>query len=130
MFLTPGALSVICSLPFPPAIIDVYGKGIKIQFDYYHIMQDVNQHLNKIIIDYYKQLSENNLMDPYWEIRKFQFTILKNPKNYSIMDKYNLNELLQHHKNSIVPDIITFKDKIRDIFINSKTPQHAYESKL
>ena len=92
-------------------------------------MQDVNRHLNKTIIDYYNQLSENNSMDLYWEIRKFQFIILKNPKNYSIMDRYNLDELLNHHKNSIIPDIISFKDKIRDIFINSKTPQQAYDKR-
>lgn len=41
-------------------------------------MQDVNKHLNKATIDYYKELAKNNLMDPYKEIRKFQFLIKEN----------------------------------------------------
>jgi len=127
-FEVPDPWCMICDMhpSFPPALKQVYGNGIVIQYDYYHIIQDVNRHLNKAIIDYYKELLKNNLTELYKEIRKFQFLILTNPKNFSPPDHYNLEQLLIHHKGSIIEDIITFKNKITDIFETSKTPQQAY----
>lgn len=127
----PDPWCIICDMfpSFPSAIIDVYGSGIKIQYDYYHIIQDVNIHLNKTIIDYYRYLAETKQFELYYEIRKFQFLILKNPKNFSAMDNNNTLLLLEHHKHSIIPDIINFKNRIRDIFIGSKTYQIAYDKR-
>lgn len=50
-------------------------------------------------------------------------------ENFTIMDNYNTLLLLEHYKNSIIEDIINFKNKIRDIFISSKTYQNAYEKR-
>lgn len=71
-FQTLGVSFVIWFPSFPPAIIDVYGNGIKIQYDYYHIIQDAEgKHLNKSTIDYYRFLAETKQFDRYNEIRKF-----------------------------------------------------------
>lgn len=112
---------------FVGALKEIYGDGILIQFDYYHIMRDIYEQLKKAIRDYCEQLTEDleeELASDVWRHWKL---ILKRPKNMSEEQKQELEKFMKLYDDSILPDIIIFKERIHDIFDKSKTNQEAYD---
>jgi hypothetical protein len=116
---------------FPIAIKEVYPKA-KIQYDYFHIWQDINRHLEKTIKEYCKSLKENEfnvLAIDLWNHRKILLTNFNNHKKMTEKRTEKIQELRKIHKGTIIEDVLIFKDRIRNICEKSKTQQEAYDKK-
>jgi len=116
---------------FPVAIKEVYPDA-KIQFDYFHIWQDINRHLESAIREYCKSLKEdefNILATDLWNHRRVLLINPNNPKKMTEKRKEKIQELKETHKDSVVEDVLILKERIRDIFENSKTIEEAYYKK-
>jgi len=116
---------------FPYAIKEVYPKA-KIQYDYFHIWQDINRHLEGAIREYCKFLREdgfNTLATDLWKHRKVLLVNPNNPKKMTEKTRERIREFQETHKGTIVEDVLTLKDRIRDIFENSKTQNEAHFKK-
>lgn len=114
---------------FIPAIKEIYGDGILIQFDYYHIMRDIYEQLKKTIRDYCEQLKEEGYEELASKVWGYWKLILKRPKKMSEEQKQKLEEFMKIYGDSILSDIIIFKERIHDIFDKSKTAQEAYDQR-
>ena len=116
---------------FPYAIKEVYPKA-KIQYDYFHIWQDINRHLEGAVREYCKFLREdgfNTLATDLWKHRKVLLVNPNNPKKMTEKIRQKIQELVETHKGTIVEDVLTLKGRIRDIFENSKTQNEAHFKK-
>jgi len=112
---------------FVPAIEKVYGDGIVIQFDYYHVMREIYNYLRKAIRDYCQQLTDEGYPELGSKVWRHWKLILKRPKNLSEEQKQKLDDFMAIYGDSILSDIIVFKERIHDIFDKSKTAQEAYD---
>lgn len=116
---------------FPFAIKEVFPKA-KIQYDYFHIWQDINRHLEGAVREYCKFLREdgfNTLATDLWKHRKVLLVNPNNPKKMTEKTRKRIREFQETHKGTIVEDVLTLKDRIRDIFENSKTQNEAHFKK-
>jgi len=118
----PGALERI----FPHAIL---------QYDYFHVIQNIFRHLYKALVAYRKhfkaqevedQVLHNHLAKKLWKNR---YKLLKNRENLTEEEKKVVDELLAEHQDTILEKIVLFKDKVRDIF-NTKSAYYANMARL
>ncbi|OIO02139.1 hypothetical protein AUJ67_03165 [Candidatus Desantisbacteria bacterium CG1_02_49_89] len=109
--------------PFPGAAREVF-PNILIQIDYFHIMKVVHWHLRNALAEYRKMLKEqeNSLHKVLWKNRKL---ILKNLDEQTQEQRIETRFTLSLFKGTVVEDIITFKEWIRDIFLCSRDKQDA-----
>ena len=109
---------------FPKAAKTVFGKDIIIQHDYFHVMKTIHYHLNRAMAEYRKilQAMEINTLD-IWFAR---WIILKNMEYWSIKERGIMENLMKRYKGTTIEDILILKQKIRNIFLLSKSQAEAY----
>jgi transposase len=101
----------------------VFGKDILIQHDYFHVMKIVHYHLNRAMAEYRHKLKEEGIdtLD-IWQAR---WVILKNIEDWTFKEHIIIENLLSRYKGTIIEDILILKQKIRDIFLESKSQKEA-----
>jgi hypothetical protein len=109
---------------FPKAAKTVFGKDIIIQHDYFHVMKIIHYHLNRAMAEYRKilQSMEINTLD-IWFAR---WIILKNMERWSSKERGIIENLMLRYKGTTIEDILILKQKIRRMFLESKSQQEAY----
>lgn len=112
---------------FVPAIKKVYGDEILIQYDYYHVMRDVYEQLKKAIRDYAEELIDDGFEVLAKKVWRYWGLILKRPHHLSEEEKQKFKAFMEIYGNSILSEIIVFKERIHEIFDQSKTVQEAYD---
>ncbi len=112
---------------FPKAAKTVFGKNIIIQHDYFHVMKTIHYHLNRAMAEYRKilQSMEINTLD-IWFAR---WIILKNIEHWSPKERAIIENLMFRYKGTTIEDILILKQKIRNIFILSKSQAEAYQKR-
>jgi hypothetical protein len=103
----------------------VFGKNILIQHDYFHVMKIIHYHLNRAMAEYRRKLKEEGIdtLD-IWQAR---WVILKNIEDWTFKEHIIIENLLSRYKGTIIEDILILKQKIRDIFLESKSCKEAIE---
>lgn len=122
--INPWAIIFDMRACFPKAAKTVFGKGIIIQHDYFHVMKIIHYHLNRAMAEYrriLKGLGMNTL--DIWFAR---WIILKNTECWSLKEQVIMENLLRRYKGTTIEDILILKQKIRRIFLESKSQQEAY----
>jgi len=112
---------------FPKAAKTVFGKDIIIQHDYFHVMKTIHYHLNRAMAEYRKvlQAMEINTLD-IWFAR---WIILKNIERWSEKERGIIANLMLRYKGTTIEDILILKQKIRNIFLLSKSQAEAYQKR-
>jgi len=121
-------------IAYPLAIRAVY-PGAEIQYDFFHVVQNIHRHLYKALTAYRKAFKaaptepervgvRKALHKKLWDNRYLLFT---NAENLSVEQEQLLAELLQEHAGTIVEHIIVFRGCLRDIFNESDTFPEAVE---
>lgn len=124
----PGYLAAIAAI-FPQA---------KVQYDYFHIIQNIWRHLYKAFTNYRKafkqaetdkgkQALRDEMHKRLWNHRYLFFT---SQEHLSEEDKQLLESLLAEHEDSILPQIVTFTHRIWDLFNNSRKKLQASLKRL
>jgi len=122
--ISPWAIIFDMRACFPKAAKTVFGKDIIIQHDYFHVMKTIHYHLNRAMAEYRKILQglEINTLD-IWFAR---WIILKNMERWSPKERVIIENLMHRYKGTTIEDILILKQKIRRIFLESKSQQEAY----
>ena len=112
---------------FPNAAKRVFGKDIAIQHDYFHVMKIVHYHLNRAMAEYRRDLKERGAyIRDLWDAK---WIILKNIEYWTSKDHRIMELLLQRYKGTVIEDILILKQKVRDIFLDSKNAEEAYSQR-
>lgn len=122
--INPWAIIFDMRACFPKAAKTVFGKGIIIQHDYFHVMKTIHYHLNRAMAEYRKilQSMEINTLD-IWFAR---WIILKNMEYWTTKEHGIMDNLMKRYQGTTTEDIFVLKQKIRRIFLESKSQQEAY----
>ena len=125
--INPWAIIFDMRACFPKAAKTVFGKGIIIQHDYFPVMKIIHYHLNRAMAEYRRILQnmEINTLD-IWFAR---WIILKNMERWSPRERGIMENLMQRYKGTTIEDILTLKQKIRNIFLLSKSQAEAYQKR-
>ena len=119
---------------YPLAIRAVYPRA-HIQYDFFHVIQNIHRHLYKALTAYRKAFkaaasepaqaeARKALHKKLWDNRYLLFT---NDENLSPEQQRTLDELLQEHADTIVEQIVAFRHCLRDIFNESDSFLEAVE---
>jgi len=118
----PGALARI----FPHAIL---------QYDYFHVIQNIFRHLYKALVAYRKQFKAQQVEDQALhdhlakKLWKNRYKLLKNREKLTQEEKNVVDDLLAEHQDTLLEKVVLFKDKVRDIF-NTKSAYYANMARL
>lgn len=121
-------------LAYPPAINAIYPKA-EIQFDFFHVVQNIHRHLYKDFTTYRKLFKNSNqeqelekahkqLHKKLWQNRYLLFT---NEENLDDKQRILLDQLIEEHRGTIVEQVVIFRWYLRDIFNNSDSYPEALE---
>jgi len=121
-------------LAYPVAIRAIYPQA-EIQFDFFHVIQNIHRHLYKAFTAYRKAYRSADttqeqakvreaLHKQLWENRYLLFT---NEENLSEEQQQVLDDLLREHCDTIVEQIVVFRWHLRDIFNASASFAEAVE---
>jgi len=121
-------------LAYPMAIRAIYPQA-EIQFDFFHVIQNIHRHLYKAFTAYRKayRIADTTqeqakvreaLHKQLWENRYLLFT---NEENLSAEQQQVLDDLLREHSDTIVEQIVVFRWYLRDIFNASASFAEAVE---
>lgn len=126
--IVPYAVTVDLAAAYPKQIRNVYPDAI-IQFDYFHVIQEVQKYIRNAIINFRKELAAEGLEDEKSEIWQHKWRLLKNMDNWTIKDHKIIEELMVYYRGTIIEKALIFKEQLRDIFDNSKSRLEAYHKR-
>jgi hypothetical protein len=115
-------------LAYPPAIKAVYPDA-QIQYDFFHTIQNIHRHLYKALTAYRKAFKAAATEPAQAEVRKalhknlwrHRYLLFTNEENLSAEQRQILDELLQEHADTIVEQIVLFRQQVRTIFHECET---------
>lgn len=122
-------------LAYPPAIKAIYPKA-EIQYDFFHVIQNIHRHLYKALTAYRKAFKNAKTDKQQAEIRKqlhkklwqHRYLLFTNEENLTAEQRQILDELLQEHTGTIVEQIVLFRQQVRVIFNECDTFMEALEN--
>jgi hypothetical protein len=115
-------------LAYPPAIKAVYPNAY-IQYDFFHTIQNIHRHLYKALTVYRKAFKAAATEPVQAEVRKglhkqlwqHRYLLFTNEENLSAEQRQILDELLHEHADTIVEQIVLFRQQLRTIFNDCDT---------
>jgi len=121
-------------LAYPPALKAIYPDA-EIQYDFFHVIQNIHRHLYKALTAYRKTFKaatsepehaamRQELHKKLWRHRYVLFT---NEENLTDKQRTILNELVSEHADTIVEQIVEFRQQLRTIFNACETFAEAVE---
>ncbi len=121
-------------LAYPPAIKAIYPEA-DIQYDFFHVIQNIHRHLYKALTTYRKAFKKAKTDKQQAELRKqlhkklwqHRYLLFTNEENLSDEQRQILDELLQEHADTVVEQIVLFRQQIRVIFNDCDTFAEAVE---
>ncbi len=121
-------------LAYPPAIKAIYPEA-DIQYDFFHVIQNIHRHLYKALTAYRKAFKKAKCDKEQAEIRqqlhkdlwKHRYLLFTNDENLTDEQRQILDELLQEHTDTIVEQIVLFRQQVRVIFNECDTFSEAVD---
>jgi len=122
-------------LAYPPAIKAIYPQA-DIQYDFFHVIQNIHRHLYKALTAYRQAFKKANSDQQQTELRhqlhtklwQHRYLLFTNQENLSDEQRQLLDELLQEHADTVVEQIVVFRQQIRVIFNECATFAAAVEN--
>jgi len=119
---------------YPGAIRRIFPHAI-LQYDYFHVIQNIFRHLYRALVAYRKQFKAEKVEDQVLhdhlakKLWTYRYKLMKNPEHLTEEEKRVVDELLAEHQDTLLEKIVRFKDKIRDIF-NTQSAYYANMARL
>lgn len=121
-------------LAYPCAIKAIYPAAV-IQYDFFHVIQNIHRHLYKALTAYRKEFKAVKTEKDQAKVRKAlhtklwqnRYVLFTNEANLTVEQCQLLDELLQEHTDTIVEQIVIFRHHLRTIFNESDTFSVALE---
>ena len=121
-------------LAYPPAIKAIYPEA-EIQYDFFHVIQNIHRHLYKALTAYRKAFKNAKTDKQQAKLRKelhkklwqHRYVLFTNEENLSDEQRHILDELLQEHADTVVEQIVLFRQQVRVIFNECDTFAEAVE---
>lgn len=126
--ISPYAVIIDLATAYPKQVKKVFPEVI-IQFDYFHVIQEVQKYIHNAIVNFRKELAAQGLEDEKSQIWQHKWRLLKNMKNWTIKDHMIIEKLMSHYRGTTIEKILIFKEQLRDIFDNSKSKLEAYNKR-
>lgn len=119
---------------YPSAIRAVYPQA-QIQYDFFHVVQNIHRHLYKALTAYRKAFKSTVTEPEQKEIRAAlhkklwdnRYLLFTNDENLSSEQRQVLDELLLEHADTLVEEIVLFRQCLRGLLHESETFQPATE---
>jgi hypothetical protein len=120
---------------YPPAIKAIYPEA-EIQYDFFHVIQNIHRHLYKALTQYRKAFKAAQTDQAQTELRQqlhkklwqHRYLLFTNEENLSPDQRQILDELLAEHADTLVEHIVLFRQQLRTIFNESDTFAVALEN--
>jgi transposase len=121
-------------LAYPRAIKAIYPDAL-IQYDFFHVIQNVHRHLYKALTAYRKTFKAVKTDNEQEKIRKAlhtklwqnRYVLFTNDEHLTDEQRQLLDELLEEHTDTIVEQIVVFRQHLRTMFNESETFTAAME---
>jgi transposase len=121
-------------LAYPRAIKTIYPDAV-IQYDFFHVIQNVHRHLYKALTAYRKAFKAVKTDKDQEKIRKAlhtklwqnRYVLFTNDEHLTDEQHQMLDELLEEHTATIVEQIVVFRQHLRTMFNESETFTTALE---
>jgi hypothetical protein len=123
--INPWAIIFDLLAAYPKQVRKVWPKVI-IQYDYFHVMQQIHKYLKNALLQFRKQLKGEELEPFRKELWENKWRILKNMDNWTAKDHRIIPELIEFYRNTPVEAILIFKEQIHQIFNGSSSKAEAY----
>jgi len=122
-------------LAYPPAIKAIYPNA-DLQYDFFHIIQNIHRHLYRALTAYRKAFYNAKTVKEQAGLRKqlhkqlwqHRYLLFTNEENLTAEQRQILDQLLQDHANTIVEQIVLFRQQLRVIFNECDTFSVALEN--
>lgn len=124
----PYAMIFDLATVFPKQARKVY-PNVLIQFDYFHVIQEVQRLIRNAIIKFRAELKDLGLEEHKSELWLHKWRLLKNMDNWTSKDHRIIEELIAYYQGTIIEKALIFKEQLRDIFDNSKSRLEAYHKR-
>jgi hypothetical protein len=106
-----------------------------IQYDFFHVIQNVHRHLYKALTAYRKALKAVKTDKDQEKLRKAlhtklwqnRYVLFTNDQHLTLEQHQMLDELLEEHTDTIVEQIVVFRQHLRTMFNESETFTAAIE---
>jgi transposase len=121
-------------LAYPLAIKAIYPDAV-IQYDFFHVIQNVHRHLYKALTAYRKAFKAVKTDKDQEKVRKAlhtklwqnRYVLFTNDEHLTLEQHQVLDELLEEHTDTIVEQIVVFRQHLRTMFNESETFTAAIE---
>ncbi len=119
---------------YEPAIHAIYPQA-HIQYDYFHISQNIHRHLYQALSAYRQAFKAASSEPEQAEVRQAlhkklwdnRYRLFTHVENLSAEQQQILEELLQEHADTIVEQMVVFRRCVRDVFNASESFLEAVE---
>jgi transposase len=119
---------------YPPAIRAIFPDA-QIQYDFFHVIQNIHRHLYKALTTYRKAFKSASREPAQRQARealhkklwKHRYLLFTNAENLSDEQHRLLQELLNEHADTLVEHIVIFRHCLRDVFNESESFQQAVD---
>ena len=119
---------------YPPALKAIYPKA-EIQYDFFHVIQNIHRHLYKALTVYRKAFKAATSEPEQAAVRqalhtklwRHRYVLFTNEENLTDKQRTLLNELVTEHAGTIVEQIVEFRHQLRTIFNACDTFAEAVE---
>ena len=125
--INPWAILVDLLKAYPKQLRKVWPE-VKIQFDYFHVMQKIHSLLKRLLFGYTHRLKKSGSLkgEELWENR---WRILKNMENWVSTDHRVNSRFMEVYEDTLIEKIFLIKEWLHNIFDLSTTKEEAHKKR-
>lgn len=124
----PRAVIVDLMAAYPKQVWKVW-PNIILQYDYYHVIQAIHKHLNRALLAFRRSLVGKEMYHYRAELWEHRWRFLTNMDNWTEKDHKLIPELLDIYEDTLVEQVLLFKEGIDTIFNKSSSRTDAYKAR-
>jgi len=121
----PWAMIFDLLAAYPKQVKKVWPKVI-IQYDYFHVMQQIHKYLKNALLHFRRQLKGEPLEPFRQELWENKWRRLKNMDKWTAKDHRVIPGLIEFYRNTPVEAILIFKEQIHQLFNACNSTAEAY----
>jgi hypothetical protein len=126
--LKPWAIVFDLWSAFPKSVQKVF-PGILIQYDHFHMMNQIHRYLKNALLQFLRQLKEAGLKDLQEEIWQHKWRLLKNMEWWTLQDHLIIEDLMKVYRGTVVEKVLPFKEGPFQLFNNAQSRQEAFQKR-
>lgn len=110
--------------PYPHTAEKIFPNAL-IQYDYFHVIKRILYYLRRALGHYMTELTDQKKQDLHRILWRNRYNIIKNVEDRTLEQEGWIKYIYRRFNGTIVPEILVFKEKVRDIFKKSTSKADA-----